>query len=62
MLIYSLEGRCARFISGLRNRLCTVERLRVFEGAWPFGVVEVVWCAIALRLFARANSALADQG
>jgi hypothetical protein len=30
-------------------------RLRVLAGAWPFGVVELIWSAIALRRWGEAE-------
>jgi hypothetical protein len=51
MLMYALERRDARFILAFAVG-CTLSSAYGFlSGAWPFGVVEIIWCGIALRRF-----------
>jgi hypothetical protein len=62
MLMYSLEQRGARFVFGFAVGCALSSAYGFLSGAWPFGVVEIIWCAIALGRFARAKGAPADPG
>jgi hypothetical protein len=56
MIMYALEDRGSRFVL-LFAVGCALSGVYGFlSGAWPFGVVEAVWCAIALRRY-RAERA-----
>jgi hypothetical protein len=49
MVMYALERRGPRFILGFACG-CVLSSLYGFlSGAWPFGVVELVWSGVALR-------------
>jgi hypothetical protein len=51
MVMHALEHRGRRFIMGLAVG-CLLSSLYGFlSGAWPFGVVELIWSVIALRRF-----------
>ncbi len=51
MVMYALEHRGRRFIMGFAVG-CLLSSLYGFlSGAWPFGVVELIWSVIALRRF-----------
>ncbi len=51
MVMYALEHRGRRFIVGFAVG-CLLSSLYGFlSGAWPFGVVELIWSGIALRRF-----------
>ena len=53
MLMYALERRGRRFILGFACG-CLLSSLYGFlAGTWPFGVVEAIWAAIALRRYAE---------
>jgi hypothetical protein len=53
MTMYALEVRGRPFVL-LFALGCALSSVYGFvSGAWPFGVVEAIWCAIALR---RAHS------
>jgi hypothetical protein len=53
MTMYALEARGRRYVL-LFALGCALSSVYGFiSGAWPFGVVELIWCAIALR---RARS------
>ncbi len=59
MVMYALEGRGPRFIA-LFALGCVLSSIYGFlSGAWPFGVVELIWAAVALRRF-RDESRLAQ--
>lgn len=51
MTMYALERRGRRFILGFAAG-CVLSSLYGFmAGAWPFGVVELVWAGVAVRRF-----------
>jgi len=51
MVMYALEGRGRVFVLGFALG-CTLSSVYGFlSGAWPFGVVELIWAGIALRRF-----------
>ena len=52
MVMYALERRGRRFVLGFAVG-CALSGIYGFlAGAWPFGVVELIWCGIALRRYA----------
>ena len=56
MTMYALERRGPRFIL-LFALGCLLSSIYGFlAGAWPFGVIEAIWCAIALRRYSAASS------
>ena len=51
MVMYALERRDRRFVLGFAAG-CVLSSIYGFlSGAWPFGVVELVWSGIALRRY-----------
>jgi hypothetical protein len=55
MIMYGLEHRHELFILGFAVG-CLLSSLYGFlSGAWPFGVVEIVWALVALRRFRRSG-------
>ena len=49
MTMYALEHRAPKFVLGFAAG-CVLSSLYGFlSGAWPFGVVELIWAGIALR-------------
>jgi hypothetical protein len=49
MLMYALEKRGRLFII-LFALGCVLSSIYGFaSGAWPFGVIEAIWCFIAIR-------------
>ena len=51
MVMYALEGRGRRFVL-LFAFGCVLSSLYGFlSGAWPFGVVELIWAGVALRRY-----------
>ncbi len=51
MLMYALEHRHPRFILGFAIGCLLSSAYGFLSGAWPFGVVELVWTLVALRRF-----------
>lgn len=51
MVMYALERRGPMFILAFALG-CLLSSLYGFlAGAWPFGVVEAVWCVVAVQRF-----------
>jgi hypothetical protein len=51
MTMYALEGRGDRYILGFALGCLLSSSYGFLSGAWPFGVVEAIWCFIALRRY-----------
>jgi hypothetical protein len=57
LVAYALEDRSRAFVL-LFSAACGASSVYGFlAGTWPFGVVEAVWTAVALRRWARRNEA-----
>jgi len=56
MVMYALEHRHPYFVVGFACGCVLSSVYGFLSGAWPFGVVEMVWAAIALRRFATDPS------
>jgi hypothetical protein len=55
MVMYALEARARIFIL-LFALGCLLSSIYGFlANAWPFGVIEAIWCALALRRHASAT-------
>jgi hypothetical protein len=53
MLMYALERRGRRFVIAFACGCALSSVYGFLAGAWPFGVVEAIWAAIALRRYAQ---------
>ncbi|MCL6091366.1 MAG: hypothetical protein M1435_00210 [Actinobacteria bacterium] len=51
MGMYALERRDDRYIAAFALGCALSSSYGFLSGAWPFGVVEAVWCAIAARRY-----------
>jgi hypothetical protein len=55
MAMYALERRGPGFVLAFAVG-CLLSSLYGFvSGAWPFGVVELIWAAVAVRRWRRAK-------
>ena len=55
MVMYALEGRGKIFTLGF-GAGCGLSSVYGFlAGAWPFGVVELVWAGVALQRYRRRS-------
>jgi hypothetical protein len=52
MVMYGLEPRDPRFTLGFALGCALSSAYGFASGAWPFGVVEVVWTVVAVRRYA----------
>jgi hypothetical protein len=57
MLMYALERRGRRFILGFACGCALSSVYGFLAGTWPFGVVEALWAAIAVRRYAMSARA-----
>ena len=49
LVCYALEDRSHTFILGFAGACALGSVYGFLQGAWPFGLVEAVWAAVALR-------------
>lgn len=49
LVFYALEARSAWFVLAFAGACLTSSCYGFLQGAWPFGVIEAIWCLIALR-------------
>jgi hypothetical protein len=56
LLFYALEPRGPHYVLAFASA-CALSGIYGFlQGAWPFGFVEAVWTAVALRRWTRVRS------
>ena len=60
MVMYALERHDPRFILAFAAGCALACSYGFASGAWPFGVVEAIWCLIALHRFYRRPAATAN--
>lgn len=51
MTMYALEPRGDRFIAAFALGCALSSTYGFLSGAWPFGVVEAIWCVIAIKRY-----------
>lgn len=51
MSMYALEPRGRRFVLGFAVGCALSSTYGFLSGTWPFGVVEGIWCVVALRRY-----------
>ena len=49
LVFYGLEARSANFVLAFAAACLASSTYGFLQGAWPFGVVEAVWCLVAVR-------------
>jgi hypothetical protein len=54
MTMYALERRGRRYVLGFACGCVLSSAYGFLSGAWPFGVVELIWSVIAFRRFRAA--------
>jgi hypothetical protein len=68
LVFYALEERSSGFVLAFAFACLSSSAYGFLQGAWPFGAVELVWSAIALRrwwlrrLRERSSNRLARLG
>jgi hypothetical protein len=53
VVCYALEGRSLLFVLAFAGACLTASVYGFLAGAWPFGVVELVWAGVAVRRWRR---------
>ena len=56
LLFYSLEERSSLFVLAFAGACLGSSLYGFLQGAWPFGVVELAWSAVAFRRWLRRAS------
>jgi hypothetical protein len=51
MVMYALERRHAGFVLAFAAGCALASLYGFLSGAWPFGVVEAIWCLVAVSRF-----------
>ena len=49
LVCYALEDRGHMFILAFAGSCALGSLYGFLQGAWPFGIVEAIWCAVAAR-------------
>jgi hypothetical protein len=62
MAMYTLEGRHRRYIAAFALGCALSASYGFASGTWPFGVVEAVWCLIALRRYVTSGPPTPEPG
>lgn len=57
VVTYAFESRSHWFVLGFAIACALGSVYGFLQGAWPFGLVEAVWSAIALRRWTHAKKA-----
>lgn len=57
LICYALEDRSPSFTLAFAGACALGSAYGFLQGAWPFGVVEAIWAAVALRRWRNAAAA-----
>jgi hypothetical protein len=49
LLFYALESRAPGYVLAFAVACLASSAYGFLQGAWPFGVIEIIWSGIALR-------------
>jgi hypothetical protein len=55
LVCYAFERRNHRFILGFAVACGLGSAYGFLQGAWPFGVVEIVWAVVAFRRWLQSS-------
>ncbi len=55
LLFYALEDRSPLFLLAFAAACVLASVYGFLQGAWPFGLVELVWSVVALRRWRRVR-------
>lgn len=61
LVFYALEARSAGFVLAFAAACLASSAYGFLQGAWPFGIVELVWSGVALRRW-KKRRAMAGRG
>ena len=57
LLFYALEARAPLFVLAFAAACLASSAYGFMQGAWPFGVVELIWSGVALRRWSVRRAA-----
>jgi hypothetical protein len=49
LILYALEARSAWFVLAFAGACVASSAYGFLQGAWPFGVVELIWSGVAIK-------------
>jgi hypothetical protein len=49
LIFYALEARSPVFVLAFAGACAASSLYGFLQGAWPFGVIEAIWCVVAVR-------------
>ena len=55
LICYALEDRSHWFIVAFALACLLASLYGFFQGAWPFGVIELIWSLVAVRRWMRVR-------
>lgn len=55
MVMYALESKSPHFVAAFALGCALSSSYGFLAGTWPFGVVEALWCLVALRRYHAAR-------
>ncbi len=53
LVTYALEARSVWFVFAFAGACLAAAAYAFLQGAWPFGVVEIIWSGVAARRWQR---------
>ncbi len=56
LVFYALEDRSSGYILAFAGACVLASAYGFLQGAWPFGLVEAVWAAIAFRRWRKRSA------
>lgn len=62
LVSYALEERSRWFILAFAVSCALGSAYGFLQGAWPFGVVEAIWAAVALRRWRMKSRQIGTRG
>jgi len=60
VVFYALEERDRRYTLAFAASCVLGSAYGFLQGAWPFGVVEIVWAGIAVRRWRKSTGAVGN--
>lgn len=62
LLFYALEDRAPHFVLLFAAACVASSAYGFLQGAWPFGIVEVIWAIVAVRRWRRRLASSQQRG
>jgi hypothetical protein len=61
LVFYALEDRSPRYILAMAGACLLASVYGFLQGAWPFGVLEVIWAGVAFWRWRRRTRLLSPR-